>query len=102
MTDTWLVSEFDEAEGVTRPEDAFAAAPEFGFALLLPGAGDFSTDMAQDRQRLVVHLVLLAVFIPGGVVVVLEVIEIVLLTPLYVVKRHASDLRCWRERVNEF
>jgi hypothetical protein len=101
MADTSPVSEFDEAKGLARPEDAFAAAPEFGFALLLPGHGDFATEVTRDGQRLVLHLVLLAVFIPSGVIVLLKVVEVVLLTPLYVVKRHGSGLRRWCEGVKD-
>jgi hypothetical protein len=95
-----LLSKFDEAEGVTGPEDAFAAAPEFGFPFLLPGHDDFAAETLRDERSLA-HLIPMTILIPFGVVVFLEVVEAVLATPLYVIERHNSGLRCAWERVKD-
>lgn len=70
------------------------AAAEFGFAILHPSAGDSAAQATRGGRcwfaQLGVH-----VSVPGLVMVDFVAVETVLVAPLYVVKRHGSDVRRW-------
>ena len=87
--------------GPNHAHESMRAAAEFGFAILHPGPCDSAIKTGQRGWVPLAHFGV-DVSVPGIVMVDLVVVEAVLVTPRYIVKRHACGLRRWWKGVNEF